>query len=329
MGFSHINKRRNTVNLTNKFNLPAPVFKAIEWQEKSHKSNADISCTGLIDSPLRFWLGKKYYDQLEEDASDRLWALYGSLVHLVAEKYGKEVGGAHVEKQVIADVLGWKVSAILDYVLEGAVLSDYKFTSVWATMNGVKPEWESQLNVGLWLMRHGNDEAMAKIGATIKRLEICALFRDWVPANKDRFPNKVEVLKVKVWSDKDAQAYIEKRVALHQAAAKVEGVPPCCTDEERWMSDFAVCLNSKKTALKAKIKTREEAEHWKTELGADYIREAKPRRCEEYCTYAKCGFCPWFDYESKTTRTEPVVADVISGTAADTDSRNRKDGPNV
>jgi hypothetical protein len=92
------------------------------------------------------------------------------------------------------------------------------------------------------------------------------------------------------------------------------------------MSDFAVCLNSKKTALKAKIKTREEAEHWKTELGADYIREAKPRRCEEYCTYAKCNLCPWFDYESKTTRTEPLIPE--KDCVANDPDHARKDGNN-
>jgi hypothetical protein len=318
------------MKLTNKFGLPMPIFRAIEGQEKSHKSNADISCTALIDSPLRYWLLRHYYDRLEEDASDRLWALYGSLVHLVAEKHGKAEKDTHVERQVIADVLGWKVSAILDYLLEGDRLSDYKFTSVWATMNGVKPEWESQLNVGLWLMRHGNDEAMIKIGAGIKRLEIVALFRDWVPSNADKFPNKVEVLPVKIWSDAEAKRYIEERVKLHQAAkAKaIDGgsVPPICTDTERWMSDFAICLNSKKTALKAKIKTRAEAEEWLQKLGGDYIREAKPRRCEEYCSYSRNGFCPWYDFESKTTRTEPLVPE--KDCVANDPDHLRKDGNN-
>lgn len=323
------------MKLTNRFGLPMPVFRAIEAQEIAHKSNADISCTALIDSPLRFWLLRNYYSQLEEDASDRLWALYGSLAHLVAEKYGKAEKDTHVERQVIADVLGWKVSAILDYVLEGEVLSDYKFTSCWATTEGVKPEWEAQLNVGLWLMRHSNDEVLAKVGAAIKRLEIIALFRDWVPSNADKFPNKVEVLKVKVWSEADAKRYIEERVKLHQAAKDKTfengQVPPICTDKERWMSDFAIMLKSKKTAIKAKIKTREEAQQWLEQLGGDYIREAKPRRCEEYCTYAKCGFCPWFDYESKTTRTEPLLSASPNpndcGTATDPDHK-RKDGNN-
>ena len=315
------------MNLTNKFGLPMPVFKAIEQQEKSHKSNADISCTSLIDSALRSWLGKKYYDQLEEDASDRLWSLYGSLAHSVIEKSGKDIG-EHLERQIITTVLGWKVSAILDYLKEGDVLSDYKFVSTWATLGGVKPEWEAQLNVILQIMRNCDDANMKEVSKSIKKLEIVALFRDWVPSNADKFPNKVEVMPVRMWDPKKAQAYIESRVKLHQEARKSEGCPPICTDAERWMSDFAVCLNSKKTALKAKIKTREEAEKWKAELGADYIREAEPKRCTQYCTYSKCGVCCWYDLESKTTRTEPVIADVVKGVAADPDHA-RKDASNA
>lgn len=310
------------MKLTNRYGLPEPVYQAILFQEQAHKSNADVSCTRLIDSPLRAWLGHKYYDQLKEDASDRMWALYGSLAHDVVSRFGKGIG-EHVEKQVITTALGWKVSAILDYMLVGDKLSDYKFTSCWSTLGGVKPEWEAQLNVILQIMRNCDDAHMKEVSKGIKKLEIVALFRDWVPSNADKFPNKVEVMPVKMWDAKKAQDYIEERVRLHQEARKGDGCPPICTDEERWMSDFAVCLNSKKTALKAKIKTREEAEHWKTELGADYIREAKPRRCEEYCSYSRNGVCPWYDYQSKTTRTEPVVADVISGTAADPDTQRK------
>ena len=312
--------------ITNKLGLPNPVVRAAESQEHAHKSNANISCTGLIGSPLRFWLGRKYYDQLEEDASDRLWALYGSLIHLILEKHGKTEKNAHVERQVIADVLGWKVGAILDYLKEKDKLSDYKFTSGFAVMRGVKSEWESQLNVVLWLIRNSNDPEAIAIGKEIKHLEIVALCRDWAPRYANDFP-KAKVMPVKIWSEERARNYIEDRVKLHQAAAGTKGVPPICTDEERWMTDFAVCLNGKKTALKAKIATREEAEKWKVELGADYVRDAEPRMCNEYCIYSRCKVCPWYDLESKTTRTEPSIADVISGTAADPD-HSRKDGNN-
>jgi hypothetical protein len=318
------------MKLTNKFNLPLPIYNAILWQEAAHKSNANISCTTLIDSPLKFWLRSEYYDRIEEDASERLWALYGSLVHLVAEKHGATQAGAHVERQVFSTIKGWKVSAIIDHILEDDVISDYKFTSCWATRDGVKAEWEAQLNVGLWLLRHSEDSDMVELGNTIKRLQIVALFRDWVPSNIDRFPNQVQVLPVSVWSDDKARSYIEERVALHQEAlATVQrgSVPDICSDQERWMSDFAICAKSKKIALKAKIPTREEAEDWLVKLGGDYIREATPRRCESYCTYAKCGLCPWYDYEHKLTRTEPIVPMEIqmnsNSTATDPDHQRK------
>jgi len=313
--------------ITNRFDLPDPVYQAILWQESAHKANADISNTSLIDSPLRVWLYKKYNAYIEEDASERLWVLYGSLAHMICEKFGHKTG-QHVEKQVIADVTSWKVSTTLDYILEDNVLSDYKLTSCWTTVEGVKDEWVKQLNVGLWLMRNCNDSEMVKVGEGVKKLEIVALFRDWVHSNADKFPHKVQKLPVTVWENDKAKSYIEERVVLHQEAQKdMNVVPPMCSDTERWMSDFAVMDKGKKTAVKAKIKTREEAEKWKAELNCDYIREAKPRRCEDYCVYAKNHVCPWFDYENKITRDEPEIAP-ISGCAEDPELR-RKDGPNV
>jgi len=76
------------------------------------------------------------------------------------------------------------------------------------------------------------------------------------------------------------------------------------------MKDFAVMKEGRKNAVKAKIKTREEAERWMIDLGCDSIREAIPKRCSEYCVFSKCGFCPWYDIKTNETRTEPVMAEV-------------------
>jgi len=310
-------------------NLPKPILRAIEYMEKSHNPPSDISCTQLIDAPLRSWLKNKYNDYIVEEASDRLWALYGSLAHLVVEKFGKS-SGEHAEKTVIADIFGWKVSATLDYVLEGEKLIDYKFTSVWSTAEGVKPEWEAQLNVGLYLSRNCNDEKMREIGKNIHKLEICALFRDWSPRNSDEFPNKIQPLAVSVWSNEKAKAYVEGRVKLHQAASNTDVIPPICSDQERWMSDFAIMSKKKKNAMKAKIKTREEAEQLLTELGGDYIREAKPKRCADYCSYGKQGFCPYWDGFAQETRVEPVIASAPKESPLDDPDHKRKEGgPNV
>ena len=81
------------------------------------------------------------------------------------------------------------------------------------------------------------------------------------------------------------------------------------------MKDFAVMKEGRKNAVKARIKTREEAERWMIDLGCDSIREAIPKRCSEYCVFgktqpsSKSGFCPYWDATTKETRTEPVMAE--------------------
>ncbi len=310
------------------FGLPPPIKAAIEWQESSHRPDSDISCTALIDAPLRFWLRKRYYPFIVEEYSDRLWALYGSIAHLIAERFAKASGQDFAERTAIADVLGWRVSAQSDYVIAGDALYDYKFTSVWSTAEGVKDEWESQLNVGLWMLKHDINPEGRKIAEGIKHLFICAMFRDWVPTIADKFPNKVAVLPVTLWAAKYADDFVLKRVTLHQEAiAGGDDPPPICTDKERWVRDYAIMRNDRKNALKAKIKTKEEAEKLLEELGGDWIRPAEPRRCMEYCSYGKEGFCPWWDCKSGRTRDTPVVVPLpkTDNTFTDPDHR-RKDG---
>lgn len=89
------------MKLTNRLNLPAPLFRAIEWQQSQHSvGEADLSCTQLIDSPLIAWLWRKFGDQVQEDASERLWPLCGTLAHTVLEQFAGE--GEHVETEEIA-----------------------------------------------------------------------------------------------------------------------------------------------------------------------------------------------------------------------------------
>lgn len=313
------------------FDLPLPVKRAIEWQGKSHKTDADITCTSLIDSPLIFWLRKRYSEEISVEYADRLWMLYGSMMHLILEAFGEQAPAddidfnklikEHSEAKVSTTVLGWKVEARFDYMLEGDRLVDYKFSSCWSTADGVKPEWERQLNVGLWLMRHDGDPAMREIGKKIKKLAICALFRDWTPRSADKFPSEITLLNVDVWDDAKAEEYITERVRLHQEASKcIDKAPAICSDGERWMSDFAIMSKKNPSrAMKAKIATREEAERIMKEIGGDYVREAAPRRCQRteimsfpprsrcYCEFGNQGFCPWWDAKTQTTRDVPVM----------------------
>jgi hypothetical protein len=256
-----------------------------------------------------------------------LWVLHGSLIHLLLEKFGGS-SVEHAERTVKSIINGWVVSATLDYIQEGDCLTDYKYTSVWSSKDGVKDEWEKQLNVGLYLLR--KDAETAQIGAAIKKLAICIWYRDWRTSERNDFPNEIEVLPVDVWPEAKAKAYIEERVSLHQQFDG-DGIPPMCSDHERWLKDFAIMKNDRKTAVRAKFKTREEAEAALIEFKCDYIREAAPKRCIAYCAYGMCGFCPYWNPETQQVRQAPKIAAIPDDEPKginDEESRARKDGGN-
>ena len=71
--------------ITNKENLPKFLVQSIEYWGKSHDSQADYSATELLDPPRIVALRRKFREQIEEDASDRIWSLLGSATHKVVE----------------------------------------------------------------------------------------------------------------------------------------------------------------------------------------------------------------------------------------------------
>jgi hypothetical protein len=52
------------------------------------------------------------------------------------------------ERTLSTEVEGVNVTGTFDLYYEDGVLTDYKFVSVWTTMNGVKEEWQQQLRGG-------------------------------------------------------------------------------------------------------------------------------------------------------------------------------------
>jgi hypothetical protein len=191
------------MKLTNDLNLPAPLFRAIEWQQAQHSVGAaNLSCTQLIDSPLIAWLWRQVGDKVEEDAAERLWPLYGTLAHAILEQFAGE--GEHVETEAIAQVEGLRVSGHIDLiVLPDGTLQDYKFTSAW-TVAGAKREgkveWTRQLNVYRFLLENAVEGSGLEQLPEIKQLQIVAMLRDWGPRYQQEGLKPVEVLSVPLWS---------------------------------------------------------------------------------------------------------------------------------
>lgn len=244
------------MKITNHNGLPEPLYQAIVQQNQAHSvGNADLSCTQLIDSPLIAWLKRTYRNDVTEDATDRLWALYGSIAHKILEGYHGD--GHHVETEAIAAVDGMRVSGHIDLLIfPDGTLQDYKFTSAWTVLDAKKKgkvEWERQLNVYRYLLQHDQTQHFPNI----TKLQIVAMIRDYGPRHAAEGLEPIEILKVPLWAEATAQAYMEARVRLHRAA-QVETLPPECTTDERWTN-------------------------WKGEN----------KRCDSYCTFGKQQLCPY------------------------------------
>lgn len=282
------------MKITNKLGLPQPIVDAVA-NDPYTKGSSDISVTGLLQPPRKTALDKKYEGELEEDAAERIWALFGQALHSVLERANK-TGVA--ERRLSMQVEGlpgqtWKVSGAMDRYEDGLV-QDYKFVTVWKFKDGGVPEeYEQQLNCYAALLRHH--------GHVVKRLEIVGILRDWskLEAERDQsYPQQqIVVREVPMWPEIKALAFMTERVRLHQAARiKL----PLCTSEERWQKQtyWAVQKPNAKRAVRL-YETEEEAkEHCEIEKGLIIVkRPGESVRCRAYCSAAK--FCAQYQKELK------------------------------
>ena len=270
------------MRVTNKHGLPAPVVKAVELDE--HRQ-ADVSVTGLISPTQISVLTKRHWDEIEVDASDRIWLLLGKSVHYTLEKACPDM---ETEIYLTCEMDGVTVSGSVDYYdAKSRLVSDYKVTSTYAVKDGVvKPEWEAQLNL--------YDYLLSLSGRKVERLQIVAILRDWSEgqALQANYPKcAVMVLPVRKWSRVEQETYLKERIALWKKGVET-GEYPACTDDERWAKSpvWAVKKEGNKRANKL-FDMEEPARRYAAEnkMIVEY-RPGEQTRCARYCAVRK--FCP-------------------------------------
>jgi len=271
--------------VTNRFNMPDEIYNLIK--EDQYESSGDISVTGLISPPQIFQLKERHEHDIERDARDMFWAFFGTMGHSIMEK--RE--GLR-EERVGAMTRDWVVTGTPDLV-QGHKIVDYKVTSVWAVVFGLKPEWEQQLNAYAWLQRMH--------GAEINKLSVIAIMRDWQRNNAKQhdYPSSPVVeMVVPVWESDVAARFVRERVSFHQKAEKLyDHELPLCTAAERWErpTTYAVTKKGRKTALRV-LETYDLATEWINATGkGDGIetRQGRSIRCEDYCDVQP--FCHQYD----------------------------------
>lgn len=269
--------------LTNRLGLPSSIYNAVS-RDTYTRGDANISVTGLIGPPRKRMLEIVHGDQLTEDVTDRIWALFGQVTHGILERHDSE---AKTEERLYIERAGWRISGQFDrLLLEDGVLQDYKITSTYSIKEGAKDEWIAQENVYKTLL--------TEAGYTVNRLQVVVILRDHQKSKAQHdsdYPQApVVIIDVPMWESAATETYILDRLRAH---ANAQHVLPLCTPDERWErpAKFAVMKDGNKRATSLHD-TRAAAETAQSELqaearkGAAYYVDERPAeqvRCRDYC----------------------------------------------
>lgn len=268
--------------IKNKYNLPLPLIVALE--NDPYNFDGDISCTGLILPPRIYQLRKRHYKKIHEDASDMIYRLLGQNTHSILERV--DTPGCVVEERFYAKICGWDVGGKIDlYEKLIKILSDWKVTSVWSVINGLKPEHEQQLNINAHLMRLN--------GTSPAKLQIVNFLRDWSKHKvKDYgYPKcQVVVQDVPLWNHEKAKSWVENRIKFHQSCGDLpDDALPFCTSQEMWekATTYRVVKEGRKSALRV-LDSQEEADQYIEDKELDKkhsveICKGERIRCNSYC----------------------------------------------
>ena len=277
------------MKITNKFNLPETIINVIKRPTYS-KGKAHISVTELMTAPQIVLLKRKHWDEIEQDASEMVWQIFGSAIHGVLE-HGKSENHV-IEQRIHAKVDGWDISGAIDLqenTPEGIIISDYKTTGAWAVMNE-KDEWHQQLNVYAWLVDNVKNDKVIK-------LQIIAIIRDWSAKeaqNKEGYPQSpIVTIDIPLWTMDERLAYIKRRIKMHSDAQfNIDmGDPiPECGEKDMWEKPTTWAL-IKEGGVRAKKVYDKEIDAIMA-LTKGYIIEHRPgerTRCKSYCQVSQ--FC--------------------------------------
>lgn len=286
------------MKVTNKLGLPQAFVNAISVDR--HNKDGQYSATTLNKGTAEVILTNRHWNELETDASEEVWAIWGTAVHAVMENqadnnFKEELFEVEVESDNQKRIITGRVDS---YDMENETLYDWKTASVWKIQFSDFKDWKQQGLTYAWLM--------SRNGLTVKKCRFVAMLKDW-SATKAKTDKDYPSLPVYIYefdvTEKDiveTTERINKKVAELVKAERLsddELIP--CTPEERWATDekWAVKKTGQKKAIPGGLcDTLEQAEKLVGEKGGKGFeiehREPTSRKCEDYCICK--DFCKFY-----------------------------------
>lgn len=276
------------MTITNKRGLPESLVRACETAR--HNAKGEVSATTLLKGTKQILLEDRHWEELEDDVSDRVWALFGTAVHRLLEECNPD---SFTEERFELKVGGRTVTGRVDlYDMANATITDYKTASVWKVKLGDFEDWRRQGLVYAYLM--------TKSGLEVRRCRFVAMLRDWTMGGARSDPDYPESQCVLYEFDVTEADLEETRRMVEDKVAEIErcdalpddDIPPC-TEKERWAkpTTYAVMKDGRKTALRV-FDNEDDAKKCAEEKGGRVEkRPGKNVRCDGYCLCSKfCGF---------------------------------------
>ena len=278
------------MTVTNKMNLPEALVKAVSTER--HNKAGEYSATTLLKDATEVILSNRHFNEIEIDASDSIWQIFGTAVHAILEN---QSDNTFKEEQFKVKVSNSVVTGRVDsYDMENEILADWKTASVWKVQFKDFSDWYKQGMIYAWLMKQS--------GLKVRRCRFIAILKDH-SKSKARFdreypPKPVYEYQFDVTEKAlaEIEKYIFDKVKSFEEAEKIaDSELPPCSKESRWASDdkYAAMKKGRKTALKL-CDSEEEAKNYP---GCEYVefRKGESRKCQDYCT--ACKWCPFYNKE--------------------------------
>ena len=279
------------MQITNNLNLPAAFVHAVSTER--HNAPHCYSATTLNKGAKEIVLTDRHYDEITVDASEQIWAVWGTAVHALLES--EKDDNFHEERFKVAVGNSWVTGQVDSYDMERGIINDWKTASVWKVQFADFADWRAQGLTYAWLL--------TKSGLEVKKCRFVALLKDYskTKAKHDAsYPQSpVFVYEFDVTAEDLAatEARIISKVTEIENAYLLgdDDIEPC-TLEERWADGekYAVMKNGRKTAVKL-FDNQQDAEAYAGELGNSHYVEHRPavsRKCEDYCSC--CDFCNFY-----------------------------------
>ena len=284
------------MKVTNKMNIPAAFVNAVSTTR--HNAAGCFSATTLNKGAKEIILSDRHFEEIEVDAADQVWAVWGTAVHALLES--QPDNNFHEEYFKVPVSESYVTGQVDSYDMENATIYDWKTASVWKVQYADFDDWRRQGMTYAWLLQQS--------GLEVKKCRFVALLKDHSKTkakNDSSYPQSpVFIYEFDVTPEDMAETrdrILNKVLEIESAYELDDDAIEPCSAEERWADGekWAVMKNGRKTAIKL-FDNEADADAMAGEMGNAYYVEHRPaisRKCGEYCLCK--DFCSFYKSMNK------------------------------